>query len=556
MHADKDPFFEIRDASIRLNDRLVFRRTRWTVRRGEHWVIVGPNGSGKTVLCRALCGEYPVVEGSIDYRFRPLPGREPEQCIERLSFEGLAGADSLDGSPARWFSLEQEQSPRVSTLLSRDRVEGINPYEIVERSPGEVARWERHARRVIRLVGIESLLRQPLLSLSNGERRKVAIARALLRTPRLLILDDPFQGLDIRYRRHLRELLDALIRRNVVTLLLIGGRPAEWPRGMTHLLLVERCRVVAQGAVHTLRHDPRVSRLVNGARVEQPDPAPAKPGRLPRRAVSGRELIRLRAVQAAWGRTLILDGVDWTVSEGESWAVVGPNGAGKSTLLSFILGENPQVYANDVRVFGRRRGTGESVWEIKKKIGWVSPEFHLGFGLSLTGLEAVLTGFFDASVLREPTTARQRTGARQWLRQLRIAHLADRPFCLMSTGEQRLVLLARALVKRPRLLVLDEPCQGLDRGHRRLFVDAVDRLIRHGTTALYVTHQRDEIPPSIRRVLRLQKGQARPDSIQPQDRTNPCHPVARPASRRGRDGDEISRASRRSPNESATITHA
>lgn len=514
MSTGERPLFELRNASVRLDDRLVFRRTKWTVRHGEHWVIVGPNGSGKTVLCRSLCGEYPIVEGSIDYHFRPLPGREPEQCVERLSFERLADSDSLDGAPARWFSLDVEHSPLVATLLSRDRVEGINPYEIVERSPGDLTRWERRARRVIRLVGIESLMSQPLLSLSNGERRKVAIARALLRAPRLLILDDPFQGLDVRYRRHLRDLLDSLIRRKVVNLLLVGSRPAEWPRGMTHLLVVERFRVVAQGPLNTLQRDPRVSRLVNDAEERPPDTATrACRGQVHLRKPAGRELIRLRAVRAAWGKSVILDRVDWTIREGASWAVVGPNGAGKSTLLSFILGENPQVYANDVRVFGRRRGTGESVWEIKRQIGWVSPEFHLGFDVTLTGLDAVLTGYFDAAVLREPQNSRQRAGARQWLRRLRIGHLGEQPFGLMSTGEQRLVLLARALVKKPRLLVLDEPCQGLDCRHRRLFVAAVDRLIRHGTTALYVTHERDEIPPSIRQMLRLKNGHAKVEIV-------------------------------------------
>ena len=507
--------FEIRDASIRLDNRLVFRRTRWTVRRGEHWLIVGSNGSGKTVLCRALCGEYPIVGGAIDYHFRPLSSREPEQSIERLSFERLADSDSLESAPARWFSLEQEHSPLVSTVLSRDRVEGINPYEIVERSPADVARWERRARQVIRLIDIEPLLHQPLVSLSNGERRKVAIARALMRTPRVLILDDPFQGLDAHYRLHLKKLIESLIRRKVVTVILVDSRPAEWPPGMTHLLLVERFRVVAQGPLAALRHDPRVSLLCDETAAKPPDANGPSPQRQSARGTTGRELIRFRDVRAAWGKTVILDRVDWTVREGESWAVVGPNGAGKSTLLSFILGENPQLYANDVRVFGRRRGTGESVWEIKRQIGWVSPEFHLGFDVTLSGLEAVLTGCFDASVLRETPTARQQARARHWLRRLHISHLGERLFGLMSTGEQRLVLLARALVKQPRLLVLDEPCQGLDRRHRELFVDAVDRLIRHGTTALYVTHQRDEIPPSIGRVLRLRNGQARDEAITP-----------------------------------------
>lgn len=500
---------ELDGASIRLDQRIVFRRTTWVFRRGEHWVLVGPNGSGKTVLCQALCGEHPVVEGTVHYGFRPIAGREPEQCVEHLSFGRTVEAGSPAGSPARWFSLDQEESPRVSEILSRDRVENINPFEVVQRPPADVARWERHARRVIGWLGIKPLLSHAFLSLSNGEQRKVMLARALMRQPRLLILDDPLAGLDAGFRRHLREVFEALIRQRVVSLLWVGMRPGEWPHGMTHLMLIEHFRMVATGRVGLMRKDPRVVRLLGdspttlcGAGGDPPDLLQG------RRGLSGGELIAFRKVRVRWGRVVILHDVDWTVREGESWAIIGPNGSGKSTLLSMILGENPQVYANEVRVFGKRRGTGESVWDIKQSIGWVSPEFHQGFEGAQEGLDAVLTGFHDATILREVPTARQRQAAMAWMRRLSIAPLARRPFGLLSTGEQRLVLLARALVKRPRLLILDEPCQGLDRRHRAIFVAVVDGLIRDGVTTLYVTHQRDDLPPSICRVLVLRNGHA------------------------------------------------
>ena len=218
----------------------------------------------------------------------------------------------------------------------------------------------------------------------------------------------------------------------------------------------------------------------------------------------GVELVRLRDVTVRYGKTVILHDFNWTIRAGESWALLGPNGSGKTTLLSLILGDNPQVYTNDVIVFGRQRGGGESVWDVKRHIGWVSPELHLHFNDSGTCLEVVGSGFYDTVGLFQPLPARQRHKARRWLARFQLLESADRPLFALSAGLQRMVLLARALVKRPRLLILDEPCQGLDSAHRNLFLRTVDALIRDGmATVVYVTHRQDEIPPSISHVLRL-----------------------------------------------------
>ena len=505
MPAPGPAILELRDAAFRLGERLVFRNANWTLRRGERWLVVGPTGAGKTVFCRALRGELPCVAGALAYRFAAGPRREPAAAIEYLSAEPEA-FDPVGGAPARWFSLDREQSPRVADVLSWKSVEEINPYEVVGRRRAEVARWNRRARRIVRALGIAPLLAKPLLALSNGERRKIALARALMRNPQILVLDDPFAGLDAAYRRHLRDVLGALARQRGPALILVGAQPPDWPRGLTHLLHVERFRIVAHGPLPRLRRAPGVARLLRDAPAA---PAGAAPPRRPR-AAPGAELVRFRNVQVQWDAAPILRNVDWTVRAGESWAVVGPNGSGKSTLLSFVLGDNPQVFANDVRIFGRPRGSGESIWDVQRRIGRVSPEFHDAFDPALTGLEAVATGLRDAATLGEPPSPRERATALRGLRRLGLAALADRPFGQTSTGEQRLILLARALVKSPRLLVLDEPCQGLDRRHRAAFVAAVDRRIRRGATVLYVTHRREEIPPSIRRILRLGGGRARP----------------------------------------------
>jgi molybdate transport system ATP-binding protein len=212
----------------------------------------------------------------------------------------------------------------------------------------------------------------------------------------------------------------------------------------------------------------------------------------------------MRHIAIRYGNAIILRGINWTVRAGESWALLGPNGSGKTTLLSLILGDNPQVYTNDVTVFGHPRGSGESVWEIKEHIGWVSPELHLHFNDSATCFEVVASGFHDTVGLFQTASARQRAVARRWLARFRLLEFAPRPLFSLSAGLQRMVLLARAMVKNPRLLILDEPCQGLDSAHRALFVQTVDALIRAKTvTAIYVTHRPDEVPSSISRVLRL-----------------------------------------------------
>jgi molybdate transport system ATP-binding protein len=212
----------------------------------------------------------------------------------------------------------------------------------------------------------------------------------------------------------------------------------------------------------------------------------------------------MRNVTVQYGSNVILRGLNWSIQEGESWALLGPNGSGKTTLLSLILGDHPQVYTNEIFAFGKRRGSGESVWHIKKHIGWVSPELQLHFDDTVSVSSVVLSGFHETIGLFETPTPRQSAATRRWLRRFGLLEFADLPLFSLSAGLQRMTLLARALVKNPRLLILDEPCQGLDPFHRDLIIRSVDDLIRnHAVTAIFVSHRPEEIPASIRRVLRL-----------------------------------------------------
>jgi molybdate transport system ATP-binding protein len=214
----------------------------------------------------------------------------------------------------------------------------------------------------------------------------------------------------------------------------------------------------------------------------------------------------MESVKVSYNGVKVLDGIDWTVRRGENWALLGPNGSGKTTLLSLILGDNPQAYANSISLFGRRRGSGESIWEIKERIGWVASELHLYYPSTIPCIDVVCSGLFDSVGLYRRCSAEQIEKARIWMERLGISACADAMFGRVSEGEQRMVLLARALVKHPWLLILDEPCQGLDRDNRERVRQAIDTIGGHlDASVIYVTHRSDELPRIITHVMRLDK---------------------------------------------------
>lgn len=494
------PFLALRDATFRVGERVVFRRTDWEIQADEQWAVLGRNGSGKSLLAAALQGTLPLIEGDVEYRFGLKDEASPEQRIASVSFEdqrGLAG-DSL--AAARWFSLEQEESAVVGDLLTFDSVEEINPFVVADHRAAR-AEFARRLKDVIRSLGIAPLLERRLVQLSNGEMRKLLIARALLKKPKLLILDDPMAGLDAAYRIQFQRLLVALSRRKDMRLLLMVTRTEDLPASVTHLALVERCRLVAQGPREELLRDARVKALFAVPRL--------KAGKVSRKSGPGRELIRLSDVHLAFGDKIVLRGMTWTVREGESWAIIGRNGAGKSALMSLIAGNLSPTSAGEFVVFGRQRGTGESRAWLRRHIGEVSPELHLHFGLEQSVLEAVLTGFTDTMILLNRPSSARRAEAMKWLWRFGLQRQANQALGELSAGRQRLALLARALVKKPALLLLDEPGQGLDAQNRRLFMRAVEGLVRRRrATVLYTTHRADEIPPSIRRTLAIRQCRA------------------------------------------------
>lgn len=241
---------------------------------------------------------------------------------------------------------------------------------------------------------------------------------------------------------------------------------------------------------------------------------PARATVVPRAAMrqgssGSRPLVELRNVTVRGARRRILHDLTWTLRAGECWALLGPNGAGKTTLLNLIQGDHPQAYSQDIRLFGRRTDSTQVLWQARQRIGWMSPELHQHYPPGWTAEAVVCSGFFNSIGLHQPCSRRQRAKARQWLVDLGLGRNTDTRFGELSFGRQRLVLLARSAVKQPRLLILDEPCQGLDLAQRRALLSAVDRVVARTSAALiFVTHHPKEVPDCVSRVLRLSQGGA------------------------------------------------
>jgi molybdate transport system ATP-binding protein len=510
----RPPFLSLRNAAFRLGDELAFENTSWVMRLGEQWAILGPNGSGKSMLVDALRGILPIVRGELSYHFHPPDGATHEFAIGHVSFEGRKSGVRGLVVQSRWNSIEESDALSVSDFLSFERVMEINPFEVTGRNSEARLQFERRRRHALGLLRVRPFLDRTLISLSNGETQRVQLARALCLPLRLLILDEPFMGLDAATRAWFHRVLERLMS-TPLRVLLIVTRMEDLPDHVTHLLFVDRCEVVAAGPRRAVLramkgrgalHRRAVTRETVGAEWQR---RLARKHRLVPRRISPAELVRLSDVTVRYGNSVLLREVSWTIYSGESWALLGPNGSGKTTLLSLILGDNPQVYGNDVAVFGKRRGGGESVWEIKSRIGWVSADLQLYWTDASDCMAVVISGFHDSVGLFHKTTARQRKAARERLARLGLLAFAGVPFVTLSAGQQRLVLLARALVKKPRLLILDEPCQGLDGGHREVMLQAVETLIKNGdVTVIFVTHRADEIPGAIMRALHLNAGRA------------------------------------------------
>ncbi len=437
------------------------------IREDEQVAVVGRNGCGKSRLIDILTSRYPLLMNEVHYDF----GDNASQLV----------SDNL-----RYMTFRDSYGDQDSTYYYQQR---WNQHDIDENMP--------------RVDG------KPIIALSSGEMRRYQLRKALASQPRMLILDNPFIGLDVATRSMLRNLLQKLILERGLQLILVLSKTDDIPDFITHVIPVDG-----------LKAGQKIT-LADYRRQQQPLPQPALPqaerewmlgleqkdlGTMPFYPQSGGEILRFNKVSIRYGSRTILNQLDWTVREGERWALSGENGAGKSTLLSLVCADNPQAYACDIELFGHRRGTGESIWEIKKHIGYVSPEMHRAYLKDIPAIDIVASGLSDSIGLYVRPRPEQRGICLRWMQVFGIEGLADRTFLTLSSGEQRLCLLARAFVKDPELLILDEPLHGLDDLNRQRVREIIETFCqRKNKTLVMVTHYEEELPPCIDHHLRLKR---------------------------------------------------
>ena len=455
-----EAIIEIKNGVTRHPDKRMAEPVNLTIERGEQVAIVGPNAAGKSRLVDIITGRYPLLQSAV------------------------AGTHGL----MRHITFRDSYGEQDGTYYYQQR---WNQHDIPEDMP--------------RVDG------KPIIALSSGEMRRYQLGRALKSEPDVLIIDNPYIGLDVQTRQWLTALLEQLIAERGLTLILVLSKSDDLPEFITHVLSVEQLRL---GKKMTRQEYLQSSK---------PLPSPALPEeerqwvlRLPQKDLSatpfypqhGGEVLRFNDVSISYGEHTILDRLSWRVGEGERWALSGRNGSGKSTLLSLVCADNPQSYACDIRLFGHRRGSGESIWEIKRHIGYVSPEMHRAYLKDIPAIDIVASGLSDSIGLYVRPRPEQREGCLRWMQVFGIRELADRTFLTLSSGEQRLCLLARAFVKDPELLILDEPLHGLDDQNRQRVREIIEAFcLRQHKTLVMVTHYEEELPPCIDKHLTLKRSE-------------------------------------------------
>lgn len=461
----------ISQAIFRLGDTRTLNLTDVTLNQGESWAFVGSNGSGKSALARAIEGSLTLLEGKRHSDFNN---------VVRLSFEQLQ-------------KLVADEWQRNNTdLLSADEDDtGRTTADIIQEQVKDAARCAQLANQ----FGITPLLNRRFKYLSTGETRKTLLCQVLMQQPDLLVLDEPFDGLDVNARQQLADVL-AKLSAHGQTMVLVLNRFDDIPPFVQHVGVLADCTLASVGKREQVLSDALVAQLAHSENLgamqipesEDPTSKVSPP--------SDQPLIVLRNGVVQYNDKSILHGLSWQVDHGQHWQIVGQNGAGKSTLLSLITGDHAQGYSNDLTLFGRRRGSGETIWDIKRHIGYVSSSLHLDYRVSSSVRNVILSGFFDSIGIYQAVSDRQQQLTTQWLELLGLGgRLADTPFHSLSWGQQRLALIARALVKHPALLILDEPLQGLDPLNRQLVRRFIDVLIGEGNTQLlFVSHHAEDAP--------------------------------------------------------------
>jgi len=462
----------------------------WSVEEGQHWIITGANAAGKSMLINTLIGRTRIMAGTLRFPFlgEKIDFLKKKTAIARVSFTDTSklfkSAEIQHYYQQRYNAFDADGHLTVRDYLDTGGFDPNHPehQEVLER------------------LGLDVLLDKERIKLSSGQTRKLLLSKALIKQPQLLLLDNPYIGLDAGSRQVLNDTLDRLAKESKISIVL-SGHFDVLPDCISHRLHLEEGTPTYVGPWKKLAVDQRTppatvqeEALNHLARFFQERA----------QALSVEDVFKLDGVSVRYGSTTILDELTWQVKPGEKWMLKGQNGAGKSTLLSLLYGDNPQAYSLPVYLFDQKRGPGQSIWAIKEKIGFTSPELHAYYDQDLLARHVVWSGLTDTFHVK-PGTPQEFRMVTKWLFQyFGIEAYFNEPFSQLSTGIQRLILLMRALVKVPPVLLLDEPFQGFDQNLIQSCRELLDRLMSRESTLIFITHFEAEAPSIVDQIFRLE----------------------------------------------------
>ncbi|EOX4902615.1 molybdate ABC transporter ATP-binding protein ModF [Vibrio alginolyticus] len=445
----------------------------WKINTQQSWGIFSADGDIGSLLGDLICDEMSPNSGEIELNglsVAQVSLSEQQRLLEReLEKDDTDFLDRIDqGSTVYSLILEQSQDTNLTEQLVND-------------------------------LDLSHLRDSGFRVLSTGETRRVMLARALATQPDLILLDNPFTGLDIAHRAALARYLHSLSQN--VQLLITFSRESDMPEWINSIALFSAGKLDSTMDKSSWDNHPIIGQIKSQSE-QQSEEMMSLIRQHQHSTPFNNPIFELKNGAVEYTDKKIFTGLNWRIDKGQHWQVKGPNGCGKSTLLGLIFGDHPQCYSNDIDIFGKKRGTGETIWEIKQHIGMVSSALHLQYRVNCSALEVILSGFYDSIGLYNQPTRKEMNIANEWLDILHMSQYKKTSFKQLEYGQQRLLLIARAIVKQPTLLILDEPYQGLDFLGRRLVKNTLELIARENLSQLlYVSHYQEDRLDSIKNEL-------------------------------------------------------
>ncbi len=452
---------DVRELNIARQAKILLKDVSFSINNGEHLLVLGKSGSGKTSLGMALAQKL-FFNGIVEYSILSPKIAFVNQLYSIKSKSGISDFYYQQ----RYNSQDASDSLKVCDVLVNSNIKLVD--ELL----------------------LSSKLDTPLIQLSSGERKKIQLIQALQSKLDIIILDNPYIGLDQGSVNNLNKLFTRLAKNG--TTIIILGDVEQIPSFITHIATINEQTLDIVTKVSYIK--PAIEVIKSNIMLPIPNYDDFK------------YALEFKNISVNYGDKAVLKGIDWKVQKGEKWQLAGENGSGKTTLLSLVNGDHPQAYANEIYLFDKKRGSGESIWEIKRKIGHVSPEIYWYFNHKMTCLEVVLSGLYDTLGLYNKLQRQEIELAKEYLTYFTLIDYQNMDFLTAPAGVQRLVLVARALIKNPSLLIFDEPCQGLDEEQSYQFIQIVDSLFADAKhTIIYVSHRQDQVPKCITHKMLLNK---------------------------------------------------